>query len=86
MIEVVIVGAILFFILIYSKKIDKDQFIKDSDVFIKMLKEDDYDFLVAAKYGESVEPDKLFQKRINSALLIFVVVLFVFLTNLNALN
>lgn len=86
MVEIVIIGAIAFFILFYSKRIDKEQFIKDSDVIIKMLKEDDYDFLVAAKYGESVEPDKLFQKRINNALIIFVIVLFVFLTNLNMLN
>jgi len=86
MLEIVIIGFILFFILFYSKKIDKEQFIKDSDVVIKMLKEDDYDFLVAAKYGEKVEPDKLFQKRITNGLIIFVFVLFVFLTNLTALN
>lgn len=86
MIEIVIVGAIIFFVFFYTKRIDKEQFIKDSDVFIKMLKEDDYDFLVAAKYGENVEPDKLFQKRITNALLIFVIVLFIFLTNLSALN
>ncbi len=86
MIEIVIIGVILFFILFYSKKIDREQFIKDSDVIIKMLKEDDYDFLVRAKYGEDVEPDKLFQKRITNALTIFVVVLFIFLTNLTILN
>jgi len=86
MIEIVIFGAILFFVLFYSKRIDKEQFIKDTDVVIKLLKESDYDFLVAAKYGDSVEPDKLFQKRITNGLLVFVIVLFIFLTNLNILN
>lgn len=86
MIEIVIIGAILFFTLFYSKKIDRKQFIEDTDFVIKLLKEDDYDFLVRAKYGEDVEPDKLFQKRINNALIIFVLVLFVFLTNLTTIN
>lgn len=86
MVEIVVVGAILFFVMFYTKKVDKDQFIKDTDFFVKLLKEKDYDFLVRAKYGEQVEPDVLFQKRINNGLLIFVIVLFIFLTNLSLLN
>jgi len=86
MVEIVIVGAIILFVVFYTKMVDKDQFIKDTDFFVKLLKEKDYDFLVRAKYGEQVEPDVLFQKRINNGLLVFVVVLFIFLTNLSLLN
>lgn len=86
MIEIVIFGAIIFFILFYSKKIDKEQFIKDTDFLVKLLKESDYEFLVAAKYGENVDVNKLFQKRINNAILVFVVVLFIFMTNLSMIN
>lgn len=86
MIEVVILGVFLFFILFYNQWIDEKKFIKDTDVFIKLLKEDDYDFLVRAKYGESVDVDKLFQRRIYNALIVFVVVLFIFLTNLTTIN
>lgn len=86
MVEIVIVGAIIFFVMFYSKRIDKAQFIRDTDFLVKLLKESDYDFLVAAKYGENVDVDKLFQKRINNALLVFVIVLFIFLTNLSMLN
>ncbi len=86
MAEIVIAGAIILFIVFYTKRVDKDQFIKDTDFLVKMLKEKDYDFLVAAKYGDKVEPDVLFQKRINSALIIFVFILFIFLTSLSLLN
>lgn len=84
--EVFIVGVIIAFVLIYNKTIDKDKFIKDNDPYFKLLKEDDYDFLVYAKYGESVDVEKLFKRRLFQAFLVAVLFLLVFLNNLSLLN
>lgn len=84
--EVFIVGVILVFVLVYNKTIDSKQFILDNKKYFEMLREDDYNFLVYAKYGDSVDVDKLFQKRINSAFLTAVLFLFIFLTQLSLLN
>lgn len=84
--EVFIVGAIILFVLIYNHTIDKDKFIKDNDPYFKLLKEDDYDFLVYAKYGEDIDVEALFKKRLSSAFIVAVAFLLIFLTNLSLIN
>ena len=61
----------------------ENKFIQDnSDIFSK-LKEEDYDFLVKAKYGDGLDPDVLFQKRIKNSLLIIVLAIFIMLKDLS---
>lgn len=84
--EVFIVGVILVFVLIYNKTIDKDKFIKDNDPYFKLLKEDDYEFFLYAKYGDDVDAEKLFKKRLSSGFLAAVFFLLVFLNQLSLLN
>ena len=84
--EIVIVGALLIFVLIYTGKFSANKFIEDNDYLIKMLKEDDYEFLLHAKYGDNVDVDALFQKRINMAFIVIGLALFAFLGNLSLLN
>ena len=40
--EILIVGAIIIFILIYNNTIDKDKFFADNQKYLEALKEDDY--------------------------------------------
>ena len=84
--EIVIVGAILIGILLYNNVISGKKFFEDNDEYFKMLKEEDYDFLVAARYGEKVDANILFNKRIKQAGIVIVVFLFIFLSELNLLN
>ena len=84
--EIVIIGVILIVILYARGNINGNKFVKDNEMIFKLLKEDDYDFYVAAKYGDQVDPDKLFEKRIQNALLVLVVLVFVFISNLNFIN
>ena len=84
--EFIIVGALVIFVLIYTKRFSPNKFIEDNDYLIKMLKEDDYEFLLHAKYGEDVDVDKLFQKRINMGFIVIALALFAFLGNLSLLN
>ena len=84
--EVVIVGAILLGVLFYNKAIDGNKFIKDNEDFFMMLKEDDYDFLVLARYGDKVDPTVLFNQRLKLGFITIAIFLFIFLSELSAIN
>lgn len=84
--EIFIFGAIILFVLIYNNTIDTKKFAKDNEKIFKMLKEDDYEFLLYMKYGERVDPDVLFQKRINNGLLVGALIMVFFMNNFNLLN
>lgn len=73
--EVLIVGALFIWILIYNNTIDKRKFIIDNQKYMEAFKEDDYDFLVFAKYGEDVDVATLYSKRVLYAIIAFVMVL-----------
>ena len=84
--EIVIIAVILLFILIYNKTIDKDKFINDNKKYFEILREDDYDFLVYAKYGDSATPNVLFQKRITYAIAVFFIFMFLFIDDVTLIN
>ena len=73
--EILVVGAIIVFILIYNNTIDKDKFFADNQKYLEAFKEDDYQFLVYARYGEDVDVDQLYSKRITYAFIAFLIVL-----------
>lgn len=50
-------------------KIDGNKFVRDNEKLFLLLKEDDYDFLVMAKYGEGVDAKLLFEKELKMLLL-----------------
>ena len=76
----------MLFILIYNNTIDRKKFIQDNKRYFEVLREDDYNFLVYAKYGDQVDPDVLFQKRITYAIVVIFIFMFIFLDSLNLLN
>ena len=81
--EILLVGILLFIILTANGFISPNKFIQDNqDIFMK-LKESDYAFLVKAKYGDGLDPDVLFQKRIKSGLLIAVCLIFIMLQGIS---
>ena len=81
--EILIIGAIVIFIMNYTGRINTQKFLADNSDYFKKLKEDDWDFLVKAKYGEGANPDLLFTKRIQNAGLTFMLMIFLFLSNLS---
>lgn len=84
--EILLIGVILIYILQRNNKVDTGKFIRDNGNWLRKFKESDYDFLVMSKYGESVDPDVLFDKRIQNAFLVSVVLLFMFITELSFIN
>lgn len=80
--EILILGVILFVLLNYTGHISANRFVADNEVYFRKLKESDWDFYVKARYGDTVNPDFLFNKRVRNGLLTIVVLVFFFLTNL----
>jgi hypothetical protein len=81
--EIIIFGAILFFLLNYSGRIKANKFIDDNKEYFRRLKESDYDFLVKVAYGEGVDADYLFTKRIRNGLLIGLIVFLLLLNRIS---
>ncbi len=81
--EIVIIAAIIIFVLNYTGRINTNKFITDNTEYFRKLKEDDWDFLVKARYGDGVNPDILFTKRIQNAGIVLVLCLFIFISNFN---
>ncbi len=73
--EIVIIGAIIIFILVYNNTIDKNKFFADNEKYLQLIREEDYTFLVYAKYGETVDADQLYMKRVTSSIILFFIVL-----------
>ena len=80
-IEIVIIGAVVLFVLNYTGRINTNKFIADNSDYFRKLKEDDWDFLVKARYGDGANPDILFNKRIRNAGIVIVLLLFFFISN-----
>ena len=81
--EILLLGIIVFAVLTINGFIKPNKFIQDNqDIFMK-LKEEDYDFLVKAKYGDGLDSDVLYQKRIKNGLIVIVFLLFLMLKDLN---
>ena len=85
-IEIIIVAIIIFIVMTSAGQISINELILDNEKLFRKLKESDWDFLVRAKYGNGVNSDILFNKRIKNALIVMVLALFVFIKNLNAVK
>ena len=73
--EILIIGAIILFVLIYNNTIDKNKFFADNEKYLEALKEKDYEFLVYARYGENVDVKQLYMKRVTYGIFTFFMVL-----------
>ncbi len=84
--EMILIGLIALGVLQYQKRINTNKFIKDNIQYFKFLKEDDYEFLVKAKYGDSADPEILFSSRVKMAGIVIVIMIFIFLYDLSFIN
>ncbi len=84
--EMLIIMGLTGFALLYTKTVDVNQFLEENDVYLKLLKEKDWDFYVAAKYGDRVDPNQLFEKRLRTTFLTSLIVMFLFLTKFSFIN
>ncbi len=81
--EILALGAVFLLVLNYTKVIDVKKCINDNVIYFRRFKESDYDFLVRAKYGEGVDPDYLFGKRISNGIIVAIVIVCLMINNLS---
>ena len=84
--EVVIFATILVFLLNRAKVIKGKRFFDDNQKYFQKLKEEDWDFYVKAKYGDTIDPDILYQRRLKNSFFTMIVMLIFFVGNLNYIN
>ncbi len=84
-IEIIIIAALIFLVMTYNGQVSIKDLIDDNFYLFRRLKEDDWDFYVRAKYGDSVNSDAIFTKRIRNGLLVIIVTIFFFIQKLNAM-
>ena len=84
--EIIALGALFLVVLNYTKVIDVKKCINDNVIYFRRFKESDYDFLVRAKYGEGVDPDYLFGKRISNGFIVAIVVMCLMINNFSYVN
>ena len=77
--EILGLSALYIFVLNKTKVIDIKKCINDNVGYFLRFKESDYDFLVRTKYGEGVDPDYLFGKRITTGLVTALLVICFFI-------
>ena len=79
-IEIIIVGVIVFFLLIYTGTFRTSKFFGENKSLFELLQEKDYEFLLRAKYGERVyDVSQVFRKRVMKGLVAMVIFIFIFI-------
>ncbi len=77
-----IVAAILIFLVIYNKLFEPSKFIKDVQPVFGFLKEKDYEFLLKLRYGEDIDVQKMYGKRVRDGLIGMVAVFIFFISDM----
>ena len=83
--EIFIFGIIVFGILFYRNTINSKKFVDDNKDLFNIFKEEDYEFLLLAKYGDKVyDAQQVYMRRWFKAGLVFILLLLVLLNSLNS--
>src|SRR5699024_5468732 len=85
-IEIIVIGIIVFLIMSLGGQIKINQMISDNQMLFLRFKESDWDFSVSANYGNNINPDYLYNKRIKNALLVMILVFFFMIQDINAVK
>ncbi len=84
--EVFAVGIIIFFVFSYIGTFNVNTFIDDNKALFEKLREDDYNFLLVAKYGEQVDCNAKFNQRVKTSLVVFLIGMFFAITSVSNVN
>lgn len=84
--EILIIGVILILLFNYIGAFSFNKFVADNKTIFAKLKEDDYDFYINSKYGDKVDPNEKFNKRVKSAIVVFLLSFAILITSVSGLN
>ena len=85
-IEIIIVAVIIFVMAEYTGLVSAKRMITDNKDLVYKLKEEDYDFLLKAKYGDDVNVDEKFNQRVRFAIIAGGIGLIAIITTVNILT
>ena len=68
--EIGILAVIVIFVMQYIGGFSINKFVDDNAMYFKKLQEDDFEFYAKARYGDAVDIEKLFNSRLQQALLV----------------
>lgn len=68
--EIVVLAVIILFVMQYIGGFSINKFVDDNATYFKRLQEDDFEFYAKAKYGDAIDIDKLFNARLQQALIV----------------
>lgn len=85
-IEILICAIVIFFVCEYSGIVSTGKFVNDYQDILLKLKENDYEFLLKARYGGDVDVNEMYNKRIKNALMVLALALFVLVADLSYLT
>ena len=85
-VEILVVGVILILLFNYIGAFSFNKFVTDNKAVFAKLKESDYDFYVNSRYGEKVDPNERFNKRVKTAIITFIIGLIVVITSVSGIN
>lgn len=77
--EFILIAAVLIFMLEYTKTIDTRRFIGDTEPYFRFLMEDDYKFLLTVRYGNDIDVNDLFGKRVRNGIVTIICLVFIFM-------
>ena len=84
--EIVIVGLIILLLFNYLGITNFNKFVVDNKTIFAKLKEEDYDFFLEAKYGEKVDKELKFQKRVKDTIIVFFIGLLILFTGFHPIK
>ena len=85
-IEVIIVAVIIIAVMSFTGRLETNKLFADNEMLFRKLKEEDWDFLIRAKFGDGVSPDALFLKRIKLAFIGFALVMLAMINKMSLLS
>ena len=84
--EILAIGVILIFLFTYIGAFSFSKFVDDNKTVLGKLKEDDYDFYLISRFGDQVDLEEKYQKRVKNALIVFIIGLIFMITSVSNIN
>lgn len=86
MIEALLITGLVVIALLYSGTVTTKSFLNEENGYLLFLKEKDYDFYVAAKYGEEAIPNRLFVTRLRNSFYGMLIIFVTIIPNMTFIN
>lgn len=83
--EIAALAVIIIFVMQYIGGFNINKFVDDNAAYFQKLKESDFEFYAKAKYGDAIDIDKSFNQRLRDAMLVTLLMGFMFISKFNYL-